>query len=227
MIEKTILSAKEAVEYVKDGDVVMLGGFITCGSPPGLLEALHNSGKKNMTLVTNDTGVHNLKTGEMTGVAPLVADKQFKKIIVTHIGLNPETQRQMNAGETDVELVPQGTLAEQIRAAGAGLGGVLTPTGVGTEVEKGKKVLEVEGKKYLLEKALHGDVAVLQAKVADKAGNLIFDKSARNFNPLMATACKTVLVEVDQVVETGTLDPDCIHTPGLFVDYIVLTEGAK
>ncbi len=227
MIDKKIISAEEAAGLVNDGDVVMLGGFLACGSPLNLLEALQKKGTKDMTLVCNDTAFHNAKTGEMTGVAPLVLNKQFKKMVVTHIGTNFETQRQMNAGETEVDLVPQGTLAEQIRAGGFGLGGILTPTGVGTEVEKGKEVIEIDGKKFLVEKAIKGDVALIKARTADKAGNLIFDKSARNFNPLMATACETVIVEVDEIVETGALDPECINTPGLFVNYIVLTKGAK
>jgi len=227
MIKKPVVSAEEAAGFVKDGDVVMLSGFMACGSPPDILEALHAKGTKNMTLVCNDTALYNAKTEEMNGVAPLVFDKQFKKMVVTHIGLNAETQRQMNAGETDVELVPQGTLAEQIRAGGAGLGGILTPTGVGTEVEEGKQVIELDGRKFLLEKARKGDVALIKARKADKAGNLVYDKSSRNFGPLMATACETVLVEVDEIVEIGELDPECIVTPGLFVDYLVQTKGEK
>ena len=227
MIEKKIISAEEAAGLIKDGDVVMLSGFMACGSPPDILEALHEKGTKNMTLVCNDTALYNAKTGAMNGVAPLVFKKQFSKMAVTHIGLNAETQRQMNAGETEVELVPQGTLAEQIRAGGAGLGGILTPTGVGTEVEEGKQVIEVEGKKYLLEKARKGDVALIKARKADKAGNLVYDKSSRNFGPLMATACETVLVEVDEIVEIGEIDPECVVTPGLFVDYLVQTKGGK
>lgn len=227
MIEKKIISAKEAAGLIKDGDTVMLSGFMACGSPPDILEALHEAGTKNMTLVCNDTALYNAKTGELNGVAPLVFKKQFTKMVVTHIGLNAETQRQMNAGETEVELVPQGTLAEQIRAGGAGLGGFLTPTGVGTEVEKGKQVIEIDGKKFLLEKARKGDVALIKASKADKVGNLLYDKSSRNFGPLMATACKTVLVEVDEIVEIGEIDPECVVTPGLFVDYLVQTKGGK
>jgi acetate CoA/acetoacetate CoA-transferase alpha subunit len=146
-------------------------------------------------------------------------------MIVTHIGTNGETQRQMNAGETEVVLVPQGTLAEQIRAAGAGLGGVLTPTGVGTEVQEGKKVIEIDGKKFLLEKALGGDVALIKAKKADKAGNLVFDKTERNFNPLMAMACTTVIVEANEIVEIGEIDPEIVVTPSVFVHYLV--QAAK
>jgi len=221
MVAKPIIAADKAVELIKEGDVVMLGGFMGCGSPAGLLDALEKKGTKNLTLVCNDTALHNLKTGEMTFVARLVARKQFKKMIVTHIGLNGETQRQMNSGETDGQLVPQGTLAEIIRAAGAGLGGVLTPTGVGTEVEAGKKVIEIDGKKFLLEKALRGDVALIRARKADKAGNLTYEKTGRNFNPLMASACQTVIVEADEIVEIGELDPEVVVTPSVFVTHLV------
>ena len=223
MIEKPVISAEEAVSKIKDGDMVMLGGFMGCGSPPRLLSALEKQETKNLTLVCNDTALHNAKTGEITGVAPLVKKKQFSRMIVTHIGLNAETQRQMNAGETEVVLVPQGTLAERIRAAGAGLGGILTPTGVGTEVEKGKQVVEIKGKRYILEEALHGDVALIKAKKADKAGNLVYDKSARNFNPLMASACSLVLAEVDEIVDIGEMDPEAVVTPSIFVNFLILT----
>lgn len=221
MHAKPILTAEKAVELVKDGDVVMVGGFLGCGSPSNLLAALEKKGAKDLTLVCNDTAVHNLKTGEMTYVARLVAKRIFKKIIASHIGTNGETQRQMNAGETEVVLVPQGTLAETIRAAGAGLGGVLTPTGVGTEVQEGKQVVEMEGRKYLLEKSLRGDIALLKAKKADKAGNLVYDKTMRNFNPLMATACETVVVEADEIVEVGALDPEVVVTPSVYVTHLV------
>jgi len=221
MVAKPIITAEQAVELIKEGDVVMLGGFMGCGSPPKLLAALEKKGTKNLTLVCNDCAVHNLKTGEMTFVAPLVAKKQFKKVIATHIGLNGEIQRQMNAGETEVLLIPQGTLAERIRAAGAGLGGVLTPTGVGTEVQEGKKVIDVDGKKYLLETGLFGDVALIRAKKADKAGNCTYDKSGRNFNPLMAMACETVIVEADEIVEIGQLDPEVVVTPSVLVTHLV------
>ena len=221
MIAKSIISAEKAAEMVREGDVVMIGGFLGCGSPPGLLDALEKKGTKNLVLVCNDSGIHNLKTGDCTFVARLVAKKQFKKMIVSHIGTNGETQRQMNAGETEVVLVPQGSLAEKIRAAGAGLGGVLTPTGVGTEVEEGKKTIDLDGKRYLLEPALPGDVALIKAKKTDKAGNLVYDKSERNFNPLMAMACKTVIVEADEIVEIGEIDPEVVVTPSVFVNYLV------
>jgi acetate CoA/acetoacetate CoA-transferase alpha subunit len=221
MLAKPIITAEQAADLVKEGDVVMVGGFLGCGSPPKLLDALAKKGTKNLTLVCNDTAFHNFKTGECSFVAKLVANKQFKRMIVTHIGTNAETQRQMNAGETEVVLVPQGTLAERIRAGGAGLGGVLTPTGIGTEVQEGKQLVEMDGKQYLLEKGLTGDVALIKAHKADKAGNLLFSKSERNFNPLMATACTTVIVEADEIVEIGQIDPDTVVTPSVFVQYLV------
>lgn len=224
MVEKPIVTAEQAVDLIKEGNVVMLGGFLGCGSPDGLLKALEAKGTGKLTLVCNDCGVHNLKSGEQTAIAPLVINKQFSKAIVTHIGLNGEIQRQMNANETDVVLVPQGTLAEVIRAAGAGLGGVLTPTGVGTEVENGKKVIDIEGKKYLLEKALGGDVALIRVKKADKAGNCTYDKSGRNFNPIMAMACSTVIAEADEIVEIGQIDPEVVITPSVFVTHLVLAK---
>ena len=221
MIEKKIISAEEAAAMVKQDDVVMVSGFMACGSPPDILEALLKLGTDNLTLVCNDAALYDRKTNFKNGVAPLVFNKQFSKMIVTHIGLNAEAQRQMLEGECEVELVPQGTLVERIRAGGAGLGGILTPTGIGTEVEAGKQVIEVDDRKYILEKGLKGDVALIKAGTADKAGNLTYRKSSRNFGPSMATACTTVIAEVDEIVEIGELDPECVVTPGLFVDYIV------
>jgi len=224
MIEKPILKPEEAVKDIKDGSVIMVGGFLGCGTPLSLVNALDKKGTRNMTLICNDTAIYNPDKNIVTGVAPLVVDKRFKKIIASHIGTNRETGRQMTSGETEIELVPQGTLAERIRAAGFGLGGFLTPTGVGTEVENGKQVIEINGKKYLLELPLFADFALLKAKKADKAGNLIFSKSTRNFNPIMATAAKIVIAEVDEIVEIGELNPDEIVTPFIFVSILVLNE---
>jgi len=222
MIEKRIIDAAEAVAMVKPGDVVHVGGFLGCGSPERILAALAAAKTSNLTLVCNDTAIYNPKTGVANGVAPLVLNHQFSRIIVSHIGTNPETQRQMNTGETEVQLVPQGTLAERIRAAGFGLGGILTPTGVGTEVEEGKTKITIKNKDYLLEEALPGNVALIKAKKADKAGNLVYSKTARNFNPLMATACTLVIAEVEEIVEIGEIDPDQVHTPSIFVNYLVM-----
>jgi len=228
MVSKPVISAAEAAAMVKPGQTVQVGGFLGCGSPDGIIAELVKAGARDLTLVCNDTAVLDEKNGRVTGVAPMVKARCFSRVIVSHIGTNPETQRQMNAGETDVVLVPQGTLAERVRAAGTGLGGVLTPTGVGTEVEQGKQKILVNNKIYLLEEALPGDVALLKARRADRAGNLVYSKTARNFNPLMATACKLVIAEVEEIVEIGELDPDQVHTPCIFVDYLVLAgKGAS
>jgi acetate CoA/acetoacetate CoA-transferase alpha subunit len=224
MIQKPVISAAKAAAMVRSGSVVHVGGFLGCGNPDSIVKALVASGVKDLTLVCNDTGIYNEAKGIENGPAPLVKAKAFKTMIVSHIGTNPETQRQMNAGESEIVLVPQGTLAERIRAAGNGLGGVLTPTGVGTEVEEGKQKMTLNGRDYLLEVALPGDVALIKAKKADKAGNLVYSKTARNFNPLMATSCAVVIAEVEELVEIGAIDPDQVHTPSIFVDYIVMAE---
>jgi len=221
VIEKPVINAAEAAKMVNEGDVVHVGGFLACGSPLGILAALAARGTKNLTLVCNDTAVLDEKNGRVTGVAPLVKNRQFRKMIISHIGTNPESQRQMNAGETEVVLVPQGTLAERVRAAGCGLGGILTATGLGTEVQEGKQVVQVQGRTFLVEEALPGDVALIKARKADKAGNLVYSKTARNFNPLMAMACKTVIVEAEEIVNIGEIDPDQVHTPSILVDYLV------
>jgi len=224
MIIKPVISAAEAAGKIKEGDSLMVGGFLNCGSPHTIILALKERGTKNLTLICNDTAIHNFKTGKITGVGHLVQARQFRKIIASHIGTNQETQRQMNAGETEVELVPQGTLAEQVRAGGAGLGGFLTPTGVGTEVAKGKQVIVVAHKPFLLELPLKADVAIIKARKADKSGNLVFNGTARNFNPLMATAAALVIAEVEEIVETGEMDPNEIHTPSIFVNFLVKAE---
>ena len=210
-----IISAAEAAAKVKDGMTVMVGGFLGCGTPQTLVDQVLADGTKDLTLVCNDTAFPD------AGVGKLVVNRQFKKVIVSHIGTNPETGRQMNAGELTVDLVPQGTLAERIRSAGFGLGGILTPTGVGTPVEAGKQKLTIDGKDYLLELPIKADVALVKAYRADKAGNLVFRKAARNFNPLMATAAQVVIVEAQSIVETGEIDPDEVMTPGIFVNYLV------
>lgn len=203
------------------GMTVMVGGFLAVGTPTALVNALLNSGVSELTLIGNDTAFPD------SGVGVLIVNKRVKKAIVSHIGTNPETGRQMMAGEMQVDLVPQGTLAERIRAAGSGLGGVLTPTGVGTIVEEGKQKLTVDGKEYLLEKPLKADIALIKAKRADKAGNLIYSKSARNFNPVMALAADLVVAEVEELVEVGQLDPDEIMTPGILVDKIIVSGEVK
>ena len=219
MSKSKIISVEEAVGYVKDNQTVMFGGFGANGAPRKIIEGLKNSSVKDLVLITNDTGFPDL------GVGFLVVEKKFKKIMVSHIGTNPESAKQMFAGELEVELIPQGTLAERIRAAGFGLGGVLTPTGFGTELEKGKQQIEVQGKKYLLEEPMHGDVALLYADKVDRMGNMVFTGSEMNFNPLMAAAADLVIVEAKEVVEVGEISPNDIQTPGVLVDYIVDLGG--
>lgn len=217
MKNKTV-TAEQAVSGIKDGAVIMFGGFLGCGTPEVLIDALLEKGVKDITVICNDTAT------PTTGVGRLVAAKRVRKVIASHIGTNPETGAQMNSGETEVELIPQGTLAERIRCAGYGLGGVLTPTGLGTEAEKGKEIIVSEGKSYLLEKPLKADFAVLGASLADKSGNLFFKGTTKNFQPLMATAADTVIVYAEKLVETGEIDPDTVDTPGIFVDYIAVKE---
>jgi acetate CoA/acetoacetate CoA-transferase alpha subunit len=210
-----VKSLKDALEKVNDGMTVMIGGFLGVGTPEALVDGLVEKGAKDLTVIANDTAFPD------KGIGKLIIKKQIKKLIASHIGTNPETGRQMNEGETEVELIPQGTLAERIRIGGGGLGGFLTPVGLGTIVEQGKKKLEVNGKEYLLELPLRANVALLKAKKADKAGNLIYSKSCRNFNPMMATAADFVVAEVDEIVEIGEIDPDAVMTPGIYVDMIV------
>lgn len=210
-----IISAQEAARLISDGSSVMFGGFMTCGGPKVVPQALVDAGRRDLTMLCNDTGLPG------KGVAALIENKRVKKLYATHVGLTPETGRQINSGEIEYELIPQGTFAERIRAAGAGLGGFLTPTGVGTLVGEGKQVITIDGRDYLLELPLRADFAVLRASIADKAGNLYYRRATRNFNVPMATAAATVIVEVEQIVEIGELDPDMVMTPGVFVDYLV------
>ncbi|MGM9972985.1 MAG: CoA transferase subunit A [Clostridiaceae bacterium] len=210
-----LISIKEAVAKIKDGDIIMVGGFLANGSPVKLIDAIVESGVKDLTLICNDTAFVD------KGVGKMVAAKQFKKIIASHVGTNKETGRQMNSGETEVVLVPQGTLAEQVRAGGFGLGGVLTKTGIGTLVEEGKEKVVVDGEEYLLEKPLKADVAILYGSKVDKNGNVSYKGSTLNFNNIMAAAAKITIVEADEIVEVGELDPNHVVTPGVFVNYIV------
>jgi acetate CoA/acetoacetate CoA-transferase alpha subunit len=211
-----IISIKEVQQYFKDGMTVLYGGFMGVGTPAGLVAELLEHGACSLTIVGNDTAFPE------TGVGPLIVNKRVKRLISSHIGTNPETGRQMISGELEVELVPQGTLAERVRCGGAGLGGVLTETGVGTIVEEGKTKLSFDGKEYLVERPIRGDIALIKAKKADRSGNLIYEKASRNFNPLMALAADLVIVETDELVEVGELDPECIITPGVVVHKIVV-----
>lgn len=211
---KKEITIEEAVSKIKDGMTIMVGGFLAVGAPVQIIDALVEKGVKNLTIICNDTAFPDKSLGK------LVVNHQVKKLYVSHIGTNPETANQMNAGELEIEFCPQGTLAERIRAKGAGLGGVLTTTGIGTIVEKGKEKIKVDGKEYLLEKPLGADVALIGASISDEDGNLIYRGTTQNFNPTMATAADMVIVEAEKVVKTGTLAPESIHTPGIYVDYI-------
>ena len=207
------ITIDQAVEMIKDGQTVMIGGFLAVGSANRIIEAMVKAGKKDLTIICNDTAYPEIGSGL------LVASGCVKKWIVSHIGTNPITEQKMKAGEIEVELVPQGTLAERIRIGGAGIGGFLTTTGLGTLAEEGKRKIEVEGKEYLLELPLRADVALIGASVADKYGNLIYRGTSQNFNPMMATAADLVIAEAKESVEN--LAPEAIKTPYLFVDYIV------
>ena len=232
-MKNKFISAKEAAAMIKDGDFVMVGGFLGHGTPDSIINAIADSDIKDLTIAVNDTGFpaadpENGVKGEkhgFRGVSELVARHKVKTLYVSHIGTNPETGKQMSEGTMDVRLTPQGTLAEKIRAGGFGLGGILTPTGVGTDVANGKQVINVDGKDYLLETALKGDVCVIKGSIVDKLGNVYYKGTTKNFCPLMAAACKTVIVEAEKVVEPGEIEPEDVMTPFVLVDYIV--EGGN
>jgi acetate CoA/acetoacetate CoA-transferase alpha subunit len=211
---KTV-SVQDAVAMIPDGATLMIGGFMAVGTPERLMDELVRQGKRNLTVIANDTAKPGL------GIGKLVDAGLVSRTIASHIGLNPETQRQMIAGKMVVDLVPQGTFVERVRAGGCGLGGVLTPTGVGTLVEEGKQKIEVDGKPYLLETALHADFALIHAFLADYSGNLSYVLTARNFNPVMAMAANTTIVTVDHVVPIGLIAPDHVVTPAPLVDFLV------
>lgn len=214
-----VVNRRAALAKLADGQTIMIGGFLGTGTPESLVSGLVEKQVAGLTVIANDTAFPD------RGVGRLVVNRQVKKVIVSHIGTNPETGRQMVANELAVELVPQGTLAERIRCAGAGLGGVLTPTGVGTVVEAGKEMFIRDGRTYLLEEPLRADIALIKARKADKFGNLVYQRAARNFNPLMAMAADFVIVEAQQIVEPGDLDPDEVMTPGVVVDMIIEGQG--
>jgi acetate CoA/acetoacetate CoA-transferase alpha subunit len=203
------------VAKIPDAASLMIGGFMGVGTPERLIDELVRQGKRDLTVIANDTAM----VGR--GIGKLITAKLVRKVIASHIGLTPETQQKMLSGEMEVELVPQGTLIERIRAAGYGLGGILTPTGVGTVVEQGKRKLEVDGREYLLETPLGADFALVQAFLADYFGNLTYALTARNFNPVIAMAAKTVIVDAEHIVPVGTISPDHVMTPAPLVDYLV------
>jgi acetate CoA/acetoacetate CoA-transferase alpha subunit len=216
-MSKTIRVAN-AVEAIPQGSSLMIGGFMGVGSPIRLIDELVRQGKGNLTIIANDTARPGVAIGK------LIVARLVRKVITSHIGTNPETQRQMLAGELEVELVPQGTLAERIRAGGHGLGGVLTPTGVGTTVEQGKRTIEIDGRIFLLEKPLRAEFALVNARRADHIGNLAYAMTARNFNPLIAMAADVIFAESQEIVPVGVLAPDDVMTPAVLVDFLIARE---
>lgn len=212
---KTALRADAAAELIPEGAVLLIGGFMGVGTPHRLIDAIVRLGTRNLTIVANDTALPG------KGIGKLITAGLVSRVIASHIGLNPEAQAKMISGEIEVELVPQGTLVERIRAAGVGLGGVLTATGLGTTVQDGKQVVEVEGKRFLLETPIGGDFALIAARQADYLGNLQYELTAHNFNPIMALAGKTVIAEPDHIVPIGMISPDGVKTPGILVDHLL------
>lgn len=212
---KKVISVEEAVARIKDGMTLMIGGFLGAGSPHKIIDGLSKSKVKDLTIICNDTAFPD------KGIGILITNRQVKKVIASHIGTNPNTIGQLNNKELEVQFVPQGTLAEQVRCGGAGLGGFLTPTGIGTVVEEGKQKMTVNGKEYLLEMPLRADVALLGANIGDESGNLYYKGTTQNFNPMMAIAADLVIAEVEELVETGMIPMENVHTPAIFVNYIV------
>jgi len=219
MINKEVLNAEEAIKDINDGMTIMLGGFGLCGIPENCIAALVKRGVKDLTCISNNAGVDDF------GIGLMLKNRQVKKMIASYVGENAEFERQLLSGELDVELVPQGTLATRCMAAGYGMPAIFTPAGVGTEVAEGKEIRLFNGKEYLLEQAFDADFALVKAWKGDAAGNLIFRLTARNFNPIMAMAGKITVAEVEELVPAGTLDPDHIHTPGIFVHRIFKGEN--
>ena len=212
------IKVADAVEAIPRGSTLMIGGFMGVGSPIRLIDELVRQGKTDLTIIANDTARPGVAIGK------LIVARLVRRVITSHIGTNPETQRQMLANELEVELVPQGTLAERIRAGGHGLGGVLTPTGVGTTVEEGKRTIEIDGRTFLLEMPLRAQFALVNARRADHIGNLAYSMTARNFNPLMAMAADVVIAEPQEIVPVGVLPPDDVMTPAVLVDLLIARE---
>jgi 3-oxoacid CoA-transferase subunit A len=214
-MNKVLPSAAEAVAIIDDGATIMMGGFGLCGIPENLIAALLARGARNLTVVSNNAGVDDF------GIGVLLKARQVRKMIATYVGENKEFERQFLTGELEVELVPQGTFAERIRAGGAGIGGFFTPTGYGTLVAEGKETRTIDGKTFVLERPLTADFAFVKAWKGDRAGNLVYRRTARNFNPVMATAARVTIAEVEHLVEPGEIDPDHVVTPGIFVRHIL------
>ncbi|NRF26232.1 3-oxoacid CoA-transferase subunit A [Vibrio coralliilyticus] len=213
------ISADQIGQHLRDGMTIMIGGFMGTGAPEKLIDLLIENDVRDITLISTDTALPGV------GTSRLIAEQRVSKLYASHIGLNPETGRQMNDGILDVDLVPQGTLAERIRCGGAGLGGVLTPTGLGTLVAESKQLIEVDGQQFLLEKPLKADLALIRGSKVDCRGNVFYSKTTQNFNPLMATAAECVIVEAEQLVEIGDIQPEAVHTPSLYVDHIFVGEA--
>lgn len=209
-------SVEEALTHIRSGQTIMLSGFTNVGSPNKFIVKMAEAGITDIDLISNDAG-----NDHTDGIGTLICQHRVRRLTASHVGLNPKVAEQMNDGTLEVVLVPQGTLAERIRCGGTGLGGVLTPTGIGTVVAEGKQVIQVDGRDYLLEKPLHAEVAVVKARKADTSGNLVYRRAGRNFNPLMAMAADFVIAEVEELVEVGQLDPDEVMTPGVCVDLVV------
>ncbi|WP_411333331.1 CoA transferase subunit A [Metabacillus indicus] len=220
-MKKIYTSFTEAVSEIKDGSTLMVGGFGLCGIPENLILALVETGVKDLTIISNNCGVDDW------GLGLLLKNKQIKKMISSYVGENKEFERQVLSGEIEVELVPQGTLAEKIRAGGASIPAFYTPAGVGTPIAEGKETRNFNGKEYLLEEALTADFSLVRASKADKMGNLLYNKTAQNFNPMIAAAGKVTIAEVEELVETGSIQPDGIHTPGIYVQALILGEQQK
>ena len=218
-MNKVLKDAHAAVALIPDGATILMGGFGLCGIPENLIQALHERGTRDLTLISNNAGVDDF------GIGVLLKARQVRKMIATYVGENKEFERQYLTGEIDVELVPQGTFAERIRAAGAGIGGFFTPTAYGTLVAEGKEARVIDGKPYVLEAPLGADFAFVHAWRGDRLGNLVYRRTARNFNPVMATAARVTIAEVEQLVEPGAIDPDLVMTPGIFVKHIL--QGAR
>jgi 3-oxoacid CoA-transferase subunit A len=219
---KTIFNSfEEAIQDIQDGMTIMVGGFGLVGIPENLIKALAESGVKDLTVISNNCGVDDW------GLGLLLRNKQIKKIIGSYVGENKEFERQVLSGEVEVELIPQGTLAERIRAGGAGIPAFYTPAGVGTPIAEGREVRTFQNKKYLLEYGMTADFSLIRAAKGDKMGNLIYNKTARNFNPMMAAAGKVTIAEVEELYEIGELDPDQIHTPGIYVQHLVVGQQEK
>lgn len=216
-----IVTMEEALEHISDGCTLMYGGFGGVGTPPTLVQGILDKGVKELTLIGNDTGFPDI------GIGRLVTAERAKKVIASHIGSNPNAGKLMTEGKLQVEFSPQGTLAERIRAGGVGLGGIFVDVGIGTIAEEGKNKIKIEGKEYLVETALTAEVSIVHAKKADSLGNLMYDKTACNFNPLVAMAGAFTIAEVEEIVPAGELDPECIATPGIYVDMVIPTKGVN